>query len=201
MNICYVGFGFAPVENWAEILPMPKAPSNWKDPAKIQAHIEQKLVELGSGKAATEPLSGSIAAVHVLSVDDKGKPVKEFEHAGAHAGLEFYTWLRDKAPTRNLAGFKVHQAMRFMALDVISDLGTLPDDLAWAMDFRAALNDPDFRHSWQANCIDPLSVLFGSSGTDLAGACRRLNIEVPHDESASALALAALRMGKKLGLS
>lgn len=201
-GVYYVGFRFVPVENWEGILPTPKAPSNWKDPAKIEAYVQQKLIELRDGKAATEPLSGGVAGIVVLA-DKKKKPVFEI-HNNPHAGSEFYSWFcgRAQMPTcapfkPTLIGIKIHRAARLIALDVIGLTGMAPGMLQWAIDL-----DPEYRYNRSPGFIDPLSVLFGSSDTDLLGACRRLGIaELVDRNNATSMALTSRRLGKLLGLS
>ena len=197
MNVRYVGFEFAPVEGWEEILPAPKAPSNWKDPAKIEAHIERKLEELRDGKAGTEPLSGSVSYVHVLAVKEKSKDCKPgtgLDVEGHHVGAEFYDWFCKSLPARRptLVGLKIRRAMRLIALDVISTGGSVAD-MGWALEFNP-------QHPYN-EYIDPLSVLFGSSDTDIAGACRRFGLPAEDPGDAVAMALLAARFGKLLGLS
>lgn len=199
MNVRYVGFEFAPVEGWEEILPTPKAPANWKDPVKIEAHIARKLDELRDGKAGTEPLSGSVSRIHVLAVktESKHREAAGLDVEGHHVGAEFYDWFCKSVPARRptLVGLKIRRAMRLIALDVISTKGSVAE-MAWALEFYS-----QYQYNTVPGYIDPLSILFGSSDTDLDGACRRLGLPVEDPSDATAMALLAARLGKRLGLS
>ncbi|KKN28032.1 hypothetical protein LCGC14_0858440 [marine sediment metagenome] len=199
MNVRYVGFEFAPVEGWEEILPAPKAPSNWKDPEKIEAHIARKLDELRDGKAGTEPLSGSVSHIHVLAVKTESKhhEAAGLDVEGHHVGAEFYDWFCKNVPARRpvLVGLKIRRAMQLIALDVISTRGSVAE-MGWALGLGS-----QYQYNALPGYIDPLSVLFGSSDTDLDGACRRLGLPTEDPGDAVSMALLAVRLGKQLGLS
>lgn len=189
----YLGFEFSPVEGWQGILPAPKAPSNWKDPAKIAAYTAQKLEELRNGKAATDPLSGRVARVVVFEVNGKAPALDARDTGVANA---FKNWLDDRSEQPEgghikppMAGFNIRLAMRLIALDLIGVYGHVPDNFCWALEL-----DPYYRYN--EHYFDPLSALFGSSSTDLVGACRRLDIGEPGPTDALQLALIARRMGK-----
>lgn len=168
----YVGCTLKPVENWQAILPAPTAPVNYKDPKKIDAYVQDKLVELMNGKAATHPLSGSIGDAVMFKGTDSGK-----NRADAKSGVELIDQLAKIYVPNSVpvCGYKIYRNLRLAATAYLAERGPLPESLRWLYDPRAY-----GVHTLDTIYFDPVSVIFGTSDEDkidAEGVCRRLDIE------------------------
>lgn len=110
----YLGFEFEAIPHWERVHPPVTAPSNYKDQAKIEAYISNKLAELQNGAAAREPLTAMLSRAVVVvrgrksteeapsyyrsgdpesgEIHNDDDPQVIFDSAGAHVGgrlLEF----------------------------------------------------------------------------------------------------------------
>jgi hypothetical protein len=206
MKNLYLGFEFAPLQNWQDILPAPKAPINYKDPVKIQAYIDARLVELEQGKAATELLSGRVSRAVVLGrTTESGDLTKLLDIMDMHAGhrtLQFITEFDGCTGSEQLGlfGYRIHRATRLMALDAMFDAKDVSLAYCWAA-YRWALDlDYDFRYGQMPGYIDPVSVLFGSSDADLPAVCRRTGLPLVTEQSdAEEMATFAFGLAHKMG--
>lgn len=200
MNL-YLGFEFAPIEGWEHILPAPKAPSNYKDKAKISAYIAKEVEKLRDGKAATDPLSGSLSRVVILG-NKGGKVEKLLDATGngpqsvSHQLTEFLGPHMDTPEKRyatTLFGHKIHKAMRLCGIELISDNSSIVPADRWLFEI-----DPEFRYGRIPGYVDPVSTIFGSSDTDLIGVSKRLKLKKPKDDAES-MAELALMLAARLG--
>jgi hypothetical protein len=200
MNL-YLGFEFAPIDGWEIVVPVPKPPSNYKDEAKKAAYVAKKIEELRDGKAAVDPLCGSVGRAAVFGTASKAGTIKPLfvsdgePHPGA-ALLEFlHRHAGDRFKTGNLTlfGHKIHRAMRLCAIEHMALGAPLHLSQQWAVEL-----DGDFRYNRFPGYIDPVSVIYGTSDTDLAGAARRLGEDVP-EKRAEDMAELAFRLSKHLG--
>ena len=198
MNL-FLGFEFAPVEGWENILPAPKAPSNYKDAAKIKAYIAKEIQKLADGKAAADVLSGALSRAVVLGEKD-GKITKlldAVEDGGAqrvsHKLTEFLATTINTGVT-TLWGYKINKALRLCGIDLMSDSGRLVKGDHWLLGFSS-----DFRYGQSPGYVDPVSVIFGTSDTDIFGIVKRLKLKRPRDD-AEAMAEFAYALTSKLGL-
>jgi len=79
-----------PDEELKHDLPFFEAPSTWKDPQKIAAHVEKKRLDYVE-KAALSPLTGRVLAIGIAS-DKDGQGV--FEGAEDYLLAEFWKYFR-----------------------------------------------------------------------------------------------------------
>lgn len=165
--LIHIGCTIKPVDNWQTILPTPKAPSNYKDPKKIDAYIQEKLNDLLSGKAAEHPLVGAIDTAVIM------------RHAGEMTkqtgGVELIEKLAELYTSDDfVCGYKIYRNLRFAMIEYNLTRGILPDSLAWLYDSRS-YGAP----STGARYFDPVSILFGTSDEDRIdpdGVVRRLGL-------------------------
>lgn len=164
----YIGCTIKPVDNWQSILPMPQAPSNWKDPKKINAYVQEKIAELANGKAAQQPLTGAIDHWAVM----RGLDGKVIEGEGGVALLE---QLNEIFIENNdvVCGYKIHRNLKFAMIDWIASRGALPEKLVWLYEQRNYGAPP------RGIYFDPISAMFGTSDedkVDIHGVCTRLDL-------------------------
>jgi hypothetical protein len=193
----FVGCTFKPIENWQAILPAPQAPSNYKDPVKIQAYIQEKLADLLGGKAATEPLCGAIReATFLFPGASSGNLLSgtSLGHVEVKGGVEFVAKLCELSGSHTVVGYKIHKACQLAAIEYMATKGPLPKDAWWMLDA-----DQQRAYGRLGGYIDPVSLIFGSSDVDLGGVGRRLNI-VFDLVNPKELAIAAHTMARLLGL-
>jgi len=190
----YVGWTGEP---WrTELLPVPSAPSNYKDPAKISAYVEDKRVKQ-QHSAGKFPIYGRLASVFVC--DDSGEEVffrttDDLASAGDRrtAGLAFLEWLRSTfifpedpactelwsatgggTTTAKLVGLDVKVALKMAVMEgfVHADTRVAPSAIP--------------RRMWHLNqaddfCADPFEMIRkGVPDLTLAAVLRFFNIEVP----------------------
>ncbi len=196
MNL-YLGFEFAPVEGWEHIMPSPQAPSNYKDPVKIQAYVEKAIDKLRDGKAAIDPLCGTIKRAVVLRVVKKEiekvlDTADNGEEPGTqlccHFGKGMLSVLRDVGV---LAGYKIHRAMRLAVIEAIAAGWPVSREELWMLDA-----DPDFRYNRMPGYVDPVSLIFGSSDVDLIAVARRMGLQPPKDDAESMATFAVALMDR-----
>lgn len=193
-----VGCEYAPVDNWAAVLPEPVAPSNYKKAEAIGAYIEKQLAKLRDGGAAVHPVVGAVSHAVILDEDKKVIYDEEGEHVGACALLKLSEHLDLVSPERGspIFGLKLQRMLRLMALDLAMTEGEIPTKAQWAVGL-----DPRVRYN--QHFIDPISVLFGSSDTDPWAVARRTGYVFQAGQgldTALGMAEFALALGGLLGL-
>jgi hypothetical protein len=195
--IIAIGCEFSPVSNWEEVLPEIKAPSNYKDPLKIEAYIQNKREELFNGKAAIEPLTGFIYKAVVADDNEtacEGRVV-QIEHKSSIAtGLVAYV---DKM-LRNAKEFDV--AFPVVGLRLLDTLCIAAMELLGNTKGKKAEQLPVWlvRRPLPGNFIDPIMALTGSADTDPYAVARRLDYPVEQLDTAEGQAKFALYLGHKL---
>ena len=197
MRIFAVGCEYEPIDGWTGVLPAITAPKNYKDTKKIAAYIDNAVEELRMGKAATDPVVGSI--VKAVIIDENEKVIHEGGGALAGAGALMALSARKNGI---IFGLKLRRMVRLMALDFALNDGEIPTKAQWAVNL-----DPKFQynrglnpHTSQGGFIDPVSVLFGSSDTDLHAVARRTGYADKAPDNALDMATFALKLGGLLGL-
>lgn len=193
----YCGFEFTAVAGWASYVGEVKAPSNYKDAAKIAMYINKRREELEE-TASKHPLAGHI---HRAVVIKDGKTV--FDEAEQLTGAKFLEFIfkdsklnvdSTKRDTLLVVGCNMHVAMRMAALDYITVNDQLPFALHWALEL-----DPEFRYNRVPGFMDPVSVLAGSSTHGPEAVARKFGLPVNVDDAES-LAVLASQLAARLGL-
>ncbi len=200
MNL-YLGFEFAPVEGWENIMPSPQAPSNYKDPAKIQAYVEKAIDKLRDGKASIDPLCGTVSRAVVLGLKDGSGTIHklfdavdtEEESAGDRLGSFIASETDDRIEKGlvTLFGYKINRAMRLCAIAMLAGGGQLALESHWVLG-----HDPEFAYNCMPGYVDPVSLIFGSSDVDLVAVSKRLDIQMPQDDAESRAEFACALAGK-----
>jgi len=193
----YCGFEFAPLDDWQSYVGEVRAPSNYKDQAKIADYISRRIDEL-SRDAETHPLAGSLSRAVVVKDGDtvfderSFVGVKFLEFISKDSGLD-----KNPATTKDnllIVGYKMHTAARLAALEYIAVNGALPFALHWALEL-----DPEFRYNRIPGYMDPVSVLSGSSTHGVAAVAKKFGLPV-NQEEAESLAVVASQLASRLGL-
>jgi hypothetical protein len=190
--ILAVGCEYEPVDGWESIMPAIKAPSNYKKPEAIAGYLDKRLAELRGGKAAVDPVVGSISRAVVVS--EKGKVIHD--GSGADALITISEKLKEEQDYKFVFGIKLHRMIKLMAVELALRDGELPSGAQWAVDL-----DQRFGYNW--HYIDPISVLFGSSDMDVMAVARRTDYVFKSGKGADTavgMAKFALALGGLLGL-
>jgi len=166
----YIGCTIKPVDNWQALLPMPQAPSNWKDQKKITAYVQEKIADLANGKAAQQPLTGAVDRWALM----RGIDGKIIEGEG---GLALLDQLNEIFIDNNdvVCGYKIYRNLKFAMVEHCAERGPLPEKLMWIYDQRSYGT-----HMIGMRYFDPVSAMFGTSDeekTDIHGVCGRLKVE------------------------
>jgi hypothetical protein len=166
----YVGWTGMPWKT--ELMPEPTAPSNYKDPAKIAAAVEEKRVKQQE-TAGGVPIYGKLEAVTVL--DDAGEVV--FKHADGDtiddvddvsAGTAFATFLIDKFtfPTEDsdyeLCVCDTHESARLIGIEVKTSLKMAAMELLTnnpLLSIHAPHQLPTRMWYRRTFCVDPFEML------------------------------------------
>ena len=189
-----IGCEYAPVDGWEGIMPAIKAPSNYKKAEAIAGYIDKRLAELRDGKAAADPVVGSISRAVVI--DGIGKAIHD--GSGPDVLVALSEKLAEDKDTRVVFGLRLHRMLRLMAVELALRDGALPTNAQWAV---VALH-PEITHNWR-HIVDPIGVLFGASDMDVMAVARRTDYDFKRGEGAdTAIGLAkfALALGGLLGL-
>ena len=203
MNL-FLGFEFAPIDGWEAVMPAPQAPSNYKDPVKITAYIDKEIEKLRNGKAATEPLCGSLRRAVVIDAAGKdGRIRPQFDSGTAtNAGVQLIEFLlrhgganRVWPTTLKLFGYKIHRAMQLCAIEIMT---TRP--LTAGEQWLVGQSEHASCNKCAGPFIDPVSIIFGSSDVNIAAAAKRLQLAVPPDDAnAAAYAEFSCALAKAMG--
>lgn len=211
----YIGTALKAVDNWQTIHPPIIAPGNYKKPESIAKYVEEETAKLHAGGAAEKTLTGEIDHAVVLQVGsastekekhyvregvsdsgeiaNDGDPQVIYQGSG---GMELLTFIMERtgllldAKKRDslvLVGCKLKKSMRLAALDWMTRRSDtmLPFSMAWAVEMHTG---GEFTYNGVPGYIDPLSVLFGSSRTDVGAAARRLGQPEPDEPDAMSMA-------------
>ena len=169
-------------------MPAPKAPSNYKDPAKIQAYIAKEIEKLRDGKAATEMLCGSVKRAVVLGTKDASGEIHKLldavdtleesvaDQLGSFIANEHGERIKNGQLT--LFGHQIHRAMHLCVVDLVADGGRLAFASHWMLG-----NDPAFGYNRMPGYVDPVSLIFGSSDVDLMGVAMRMRMPAPQENA------------------
>lgn len=203
MNL-YMGFQFAAVANWEEIIPAPTPPKHYKDPVKKKEYVEKAIASMANGLNTVDVRCGYIEGVEILHKDGKKnklvpywdpKRYAQFSTAldAVHSTFEDPPVIEAMKQKRlSVFGFDIHRAMRLAAIDWMAQGETMSFSKQFMLDL-----DEDFRYNRFPGFIDPLKLIFGTT-TELETACRRLQIG-PAAESATGRATLAFEMAKMMG--
>ena len=191
----YCGFEFAPLDDWQSYVGEVRAPSNYKDGAKIAAYINKRLAELEE-TAARHALAGTISRAVVVrdgktAFDEKDQFVgtKFLEYIHKDSDWEVDTSRKDNIV---IVGCYMHSAARMAAIDYMKVNGSLPFGLQWALEM-----DPDFRYNRVPGFMDPISVIAGSSTHGATAVAKAFGLPV-NENDAESLAVLAAQLGNRL---
>jgi hypothetical protein len=137
MSTYFVGTIFKPRDDWQNIAVEPQAPSNYRDPAKIAAFVENAREEQ-RGDVAVAAITGKLHSVCVL--DEDQEPVYRSNDGDKNVGAAFAGWLANKFPLhfadalRNadafpndvIIGFAVKRALKVAAFEALMNNVRLP---------------------------------------------------------------------------
>lgn len=193
MKTVFVGFTTEVVKNIDELMTLPQAPSNYKDPDKIRAYIETALVRQREN-AQDELLTGRLADVCFMNRTGTEMPVER--------GESFLAFV-DRFDV--IIGHRIHDFLNFAIANYIeTEDGTepLPEIFRWAKISRLT-NQSVFTadSSGRLNCrmiLDPVELMGGhlASSNPLL-LCRRWRLPIRQLESAKDFAQLSLLTGMK----
>ena len=165
------------IHNWAQVMPEPQAPKNYKDAQKIAEYIEKRREEQMVDAPGTT-LTGRI--FHVCIVGDSGEEFLNEE--GPRAGLRMLEFIEKRRASAALesellivSGVAIHDLVHIAALGAIDANGTLPDELQWSTPrLDAALRLAGDGPRTIPAIVDPVDVIFNTSTVDPTNALVRL---------------------------
>lgn len=181
MKTAYAGFTSVAVPNWRDYATVTRAPSNYKDPAKIREYEENAMAR-AEATAAEKPLTGVLSDIaifeikneklHLLGiVTEEVPPLEYFNNFDAVVAIDAAILLR------------------LARIDYIDRKGRLTPELAWAACDLDLLGGP--RQAMRAGVpffYDPVRRLVGSSAeenTDIDLIAKRFNLPTPDTRTAS----------------
>ena len=200
----YVGWTGTPWKT--DLMPEPTAPSNYKDPEKIAAAVEEKRVKQQETAGGT-PIYGKLESVTVI--DDQGDVV--FEHIDgedptASAGATFVDFLLDTFifPTEDhhydllvgnqparLIGLEVKTPLKMAAMELFNNPPEAASDIPTRMWYRRTF------------CVDPFEMVrAGVPDLTLDAALSFLgSTPTPAQSMSHAKALAARELATRTGIN
>jgi len=145
-NVFYLGFNCVAQPWWKEIAPAPRAPSNWKDPEKIERYIHEKLASQ-EDEAPDDPVMGRVLTMTVLDSADT------FVFSGpGEEGYEYIGHLLSEGPL-TLYGFHIKRRLHQLAVTALLAKKT---KRAWGL----FLTSPVFQNEFNCQLIDPIRLLW-----------------------------------------
>jgi hypothetical protein len=157
MRKLYVGFTSSARADAEEFLPEVKAPSNYKDPAKIAAYI-QDARERSYIEASARPLTSSLASYHLLSADGTSDPAPVAPTGNIHV-LAFV------GHYDVLIGWRIYEFIRLARIDYIDRFGALDADTRWSI-LAEVSGVPFLEPSARIRFFDPVRAVVGSLAED-----------------------------------
>ena len=193
----FIGARLGACTGAGEVLGPITAPSNWKDPVKIQNYVEEQTIKRIEN-AGENALAAAVEEIVVL--DEDGKHL--LHKIGAEMG-EVVTFLRTlvgrycKTMDCTLVGLDIRQVLREVFVTAVEQGVNLTHD-----DLYMLQVDPAKRRNEVGGIINPLSLVFPRSTAQFsdAGALMRLGIGVTSIESAEDRAKVALAVADVIGL-
>jgi len=177
----YAGFTFAPIPNWVEVMPI-KAPSNYKKAEAIEKYVEERKVVLAGGEAAVNQLTGTVTYIAYREGED-GK----IKRLAPDEGVNFlFTAMAETRKERPVIGYKIHRALKLLCLQSALVGGT-PVPVEYFKHIDDVYNRP-------GGLIDPVSLLFGTSETDLFAVAARCGTTVNPDDPGALVEFAQVLM-------
>lgn len=150
MSIYCVGATYDLQPNWQLFVQKPKAPSNYKDPAKIAAYVDEAWIRLGNA-AAREPLTGKFAQVFVTKRSKSG----EWEPGGKE-GAPVLAQLENPEV---IFGLDLRAFLRLAVVDYVTRKGALDHAYRWAC--LGDAGQPLLEDARAVRLIDPVRALTG----------------------------------------
>ncbi len=98
--------GPLPDEQLTPFLPKIEPPSNYKDPAKIEAYIAEKTAE-AKDRAALSALTGQVLAVGVKEGEDEPSTFSHSEKESLQVVWNYWTGFGGRIIGHNIAGFDI----------------------------------------------------------------------------------------------
>lgn len=164
----YVGYTTKPVSGWEKFVPVPQAPSNYKDPEKI-ADAVKKAMEKQKETAKDNVLTGEFDELCItIKANDKLVPV---------TGWPDKTALELLQPFKKLFCF---HATTFCRLAVMEHLDRYPKtplnhDLIWVSDIPV----PALALGSMKAAFNPIKLLLGTSDADYKLVAARMGLALP----------------------
>lgn len=188
----YVGFEFEAIPNWDAIMPV-KAPSNYKKPEAIAKYVAERKAELAGGAAAVHLLTGTVKKIAVIDGAAESASVRSFDGDR----LDFLKTAIDLTCSGHaVVGCYVHKAMHLLATMNAIYGHTRDGGNSVPVDYFKWIDEC---YNKPGGFIDPISLVFGSSDTDLTSAAIRFGVSVNPD-SAAALAEFAMIVTRSIDL-
>ena len=161
----YVGYKTKVNEEYATLIPRPKAPKNYRDEEKIIAY-EAEAFEAACAEARDKPLTGAFDTVSILKWDPDNKCVAE---VGLPHGAVASDTVLSQLPSKDAIIFVMH-ASTFLKLAIHEqyDSGAmLNPQMHWAV--RSEVTYYPFLCDYlnPTKVVDPLRVLLGAAADTL----------------------------------
>jgi hypothetical protein len=190
MKLAYVGFVPKTIPDWEQFVPVPRAPSNYKDQVKIAEYVAAAAAKQAE-EAAYNPLTGMFADVSVLL-----KGGEEYKESALAKDVPL---LEALSAFDGVVCLGVFDMLRLAVTECIDRKGALDKSLHWAV-LSDQLKLPILARTGHAPVIiDPARILGGTDCTPGAF-CQRFKIRFSEPRLARSLALIAAKGADLLGL-
>lgn len=186
MAAIYAGYTTLTLPGWERFAAEVKAPSNYKDPVKIQAFIEDAKKRQAM-EASEKVLTGAIAD---LAVSDSKGEVHKMDVT------EFIKLFPQ--PGDCLVCFRPFHLLRFLVAQLAANGTTPPSWMIRSETFGVSLLGND-----AVRIIDPVRALVGHEAAEeanLMAFVQRFNLNVKATPGAEWLAVMAMQAGKLIGV-
>lgn len=183
-RVAIVGFESTARPDWQSFVAEPVAPSNYKDPVKIEEYVERSKVKQQQ-ECALVPMTGRLKITAILGFEVSSDPQKASVHFETVEVSDKGDPLDSLLKYESVVGLDVSKFLSLAVVNSIDKNKVLRTNHYWAK--------PAIGLDYRKIVVDPLHVLIGAyTGEELILASRRFGIEVP----ARACAMNAAKLGE-----